>query len=139
MLEAGLKQLYEKIQSIPEARDLDALGAVMHDLKSIATLKKDLKTLSLNDLVKYAASEDDSQQLVIVGSSLDPKQGEGADEDELAVVKGIMQNSAAVNALINSLSEETIKALAESLHQAMLAARQTLTRAIEEKAALHKQ
>ena len=139
MLEAGLNQLYETIQSIPEARDLEAFGAVMHDLKSLGTLKKDLNALSLNDLAKYAGSEDDSQQLVIVGSSLDPKQGEGAYEDELAVVKGIMQNSAAVNALINSLSEETIKALAESLHQAMLAARQTLTRAIEEKAALHKQ
>ena len=139
MLKAGLKQLYETIQSIPEARDLEAFGAVMQDLKSIGTLKKDLKALSLNDLAKYAASEDDSQQLVIVGSSQDPKQGDGAYEDELAVVKGIMENSAAVNALINSLSEETIKALAESLHQAMLAARQTLTRAIEEKAALHKQ
>ena len=108
MLKAGLKHLYETIQSIPEARDLEVLGAVMHDLKSIGTLKKDLKALSLNDLAKYAASEDDSQQLVIVGSSLDPKQGEGAYEDELAVVKGIMQNSPAVNALLNSLSEEII-------------------------------
>ena len=139
MLEAGLKQLYETIQSIPEARDLEAFGAVMHDLKSLGTLKKDLKALSLNDLAKYAASEDDSQQLVIVGSSQDPKQGDGAYEHELAVVRGIMENSAAVNALINSLSDETIKAIGESLRQAMLAARQTLTRAIEEKAALHKQ
>ena len=139
MLKAGLKHLYETIQSTTEARDLEVFGAVMHDLKSLGTLKKDLNALSLNDLAKYAASEDDSQQLVIVGSSLDPKQGEGAYEDELAVVKVIMENSAAVNALTNSLSEETIKALAESLHQAMLAARQTLTRAIEEKAALHKQ
>ena len=108
MLKAGLKHLYETIQSTTEARDLEALGAVMQDLKSIGTLKKDLKALSLNDLAKYAASEDDSQQLVIVGSSLDPKQGEGAYEDELAVVKGIMQNSPAVNALLNSLSEEII-------------------------------
>ena len=108
MLKVGLKQLYETIQSTTEARDLEALGAVMQDLKSIGTLKKDLNALSLNDLAKYAGSEDDSQQLVIVGSSLDPKQGEGAYEDELAVVKGIMQNSPAVNALLNSLSEETI-------------------------------
>ena len=139
MLEAGLKQLYETIQSIPEARDLEAFGAVMHDLKSLGTLKKDLKALSLNDLAKYAASEDDSQQLGIAGSSLDPKQGDEAYEDELAVVKGIMGNGAAVNALLKSLSEESLKAVAESAHQAMLAARQRLTRAIEEKAALHKQ
>jgi hypothetical protein len=105
----------------------------------MAALGHELWVLSLKDLAKHSASEDDRQPLVIVCSSQDPKQGDGAYEDELAVVKGIMQNSAAVNALINSLSEETIKALAESLHQAMLAARQTLTRAIEEKAALHKQ
>jgi hypothetical protein len=108
MLKAGLKHLYETIQSTPEARDLEALGAVMQDLKSIGTLKKDLKALSLNDLAKYAASEDDSQQLVIAGSSRDPKQGDGAYEHELAVVRGIIDNSAAVNALLKSLTDESI-------------------------------
>ena len=115
------------------------LSQVNSDLKSMAALGHKLWVFSLKDLAKYAASEDDSQQLVIVGSSQDPKQGDGAYEDELAVVKGIMENSAAVNALIKSLSDESLKALGESVHQAMLAARQRLTRAIEEKAALHKQ
>ena len=115
------------------------LSQVNSDLKSMAALGNELWVLSLNDLAKHSASLDDSQPLVIAGSSQDPKQGDGASEDELAVVKGIMENSAAVNALINSLSDETIKAIGESLRQAMLAARQKLTRAIEEKAALHKQ
>ena len=72
----------------------------MQDLKSIGTLKNDLEALALKPLAKYAASEGDSQQLVIAGSSQDPKQGDGAYEDELAVVHGIIDKAAAVNALI---------------------------------------
>ena len=60
----------------------------------------DLEELALKHLAKYAASEGDSQQLVIAGSSQDPKQGDGAYDDELAVVHGIIDNAAAVNALI---------------------------------------
>lgn len=108
MLKAGLKHLYKTIQSNSEARDLEVLGAVMQDLKSIGTLKKDLKALSLNDLVKYAASEDESQQLVIAGSSQDPRQGEGAYEHELAVARGIMENGGAANALLKSLPADSI-------------------------------
>ena len=100
MLEAGLKHLYDAIHSNPDARDLPTLAVVMQDIKSIGTLKKDLEALALKPLAKYAASEGDSQQLVIAGSSQDPKQGDGAYEDELAVVHGIIDNAAAVNALI---------------------------------------
>jgi hypothetical protein len=90
MLEAGLKHLYDAIHSNLDSRDLPTLGVVMQDLKSIGTLKNDLEALALKHLGKYAASEGDSQQLVIAGSSQDPNQGDGAYDDELAVVKGII-------------------------------------------------
>ncbi len=100
MLEAGLKHLYDAIHSNPNARDLPMLGVVMQNLKSIGTLKMDLEALALGPLAKHAASEGDSQQLVIVGSSQDPKQGNGAYEDELAVVRGIIENAAEVKTLL---------------------------------------
>ena len=58
----------------------------MQDLKSIGTLKNDLEALALKPLAKYAASEGDSQQLVIAGSSQEPKQGDRPYEHEVAVL-----------------------------------------------------
>jgi hypothetical protein len=66
----------------------------------MAALSNELWVLSLNDLAKYAAAKDHSLRIVIAGSSQDPKQGDGAYEDELAVVRGIIENAAEVKALL---------------------------------------